>query len=82
MALQEGISLNLNKELLGKTIEGFITGYDEESYLFIARSAGYAPDDIDGCIYVALKDEHQIGDRIKIKVLDCDAYTLTGEESR
>ena len=80
MALQEGISLKINQQMLGKEIECFITDYDEESYLFIARSVGYAPDDIDGCIYVALKDEHQIGDRIKVKILDCDAYTLTGEE--
>ena len=80
MQVQEEISLAINKGKLGSVMEVFITGYDSESYLFTARNDAYAPDDIDGLIYVALKNEHEIGERVKVKILDCDAYTLTGEE--
>ena len=66
---------------MGKVLKNcFITGYDEESYLYEARNYAYASDDIDGLIYVASKEEHKLGDLVDIKVLDFDAYTLTGEE--
>jgi len=81
MAAQKEIALSNNKALIGKTLDDvFIIGYDEESYLYVARSYAYAPDEIDGAIYVAAKSELSLGQRIKVKVLDCDAYTLTGEE--
>ena len=34
MTLQQGISLELNKAKLGKTLEVLVEGYDEESFLF------------------------------------------------
>ena len=81
MAAQNEIALSNNKALIGKALDDvFIIGYDEESYLYVARSYAYAPDEIDGAIYVAAKRELSLGERIKVKVLDCDAYTLTGEE--
>lgn len=81
MDVQREISLAKNKELIGKVLDDvFIIGYDEESFLYVARSYAYAPDEIDGCIFVAAKNELSLGQRIKIKVLDCDEYTLTGEE--
>ena len=81
MDVQRNISLAKNKELIGKILDDvFIIGYDEESFLYVARSYAYAPDEIDGCIFVAAKNELSLGQRIKIKVLDCDEYTLTGEE--
>lgn len=81
MAIQNDISLHNNEAYIGKTIdEVFIVGYDDESFLYEARNYSYAPDDIDGLIYVAAKDEHKLGDRVRVKILDCDAYTLTGEE--
>ena len=81
MNAQREISLAKNKELIGKILDDvFIIGYDEESFLYVARSYAYAPDEIDGCIFVAAKNELSLGQRIRIKVLDCDEYTLTGEE--
>ena len=74
-------SLKKNESLMGKILDDvFIIGYDEDSYMYVARSYAYAPDEIDGCIYVAAKDELKLGQRIKVKVLDFDEYTLTGEE--
>ena len=81
MEAQQKILLEKNRQLVGTVVEdAFIIGYDEESFLYVARSAGYAPDDIDGCIFVAAKYELQLGQRIKVKILDYDAYSLTGEQ--
>ena len=51
----------------------------EELFVNIARYA-YAPDEVDGCIYIASMRELKLGERVNVKVLDCDEYTLTGEE--
>ena len=81
MQAQEPIALELKQEKIGTIIENaFIIGYDEESFLYIARSEAFAPDEIDGCIYVAAKEELKLGQRVHVKILDADAYTLTGEQ--
>lgn len=80
MATQAEVALELMEKKLNQVEEVFIVGYDEESYMYLARNYAFAPDDIDGVIYVACKNEHQLGDRIMVKYLDCDAYSLTGEE--
>ncbi len=81
MQAQSKIALELKQAKIGTIIEdAFIIGYDEESYMYIARSEAFAPDEIDGCIYVAAKDELSLGQRISVKILDADAYTLTGEQ--
>lgn len=80
MDTQREIALSLNKEKLNTIMNDcFIIGYDEESFMYLARSYAYAPDDIDGVIYVASIRELELGERVNIKVLDCDEYSLTGE---
>lgn len=81
MEAQKKIALELKQEKIGSIMEDvFIIGYDEESFLYIARSELFAPDEIDGCIYVAAKEELSLGQRIKVRIIDADAYTLTGEQ--
>ncbi len=81
MALQQKINLEKNSAFVGKILEDvFIIDYNEETFMYVARSDAYAPDDIDGCIYVAAKYELSLGQRIKVKVLDYDAYSLIGEQ--
>lgn len=80
MQLQEQISYSLMQKSLNEIVECFIIGYDEEQYMYVARNYAFAPDDIDGVIYVAAKREHSLGERLKVRLLDCDAYTYTAEE--
>ncbi len=81
MAAQAEIAFALKKKKIGTIVQdAFIIGYDEASYLYVARSDAFAPDEIDGCIYVAAKQELKLGERIQVKILDADAYTLTGEQ--
>ena len=80
MEAQQKIALEKNKALVGSVMDVFIIDYDPESFMYVARSYGYAPDEIDGCIFVAAKYELEIGQRVRVKILDCDTYTLTGEQ--
>lgn len=81
MEAQQKIISAKNKALIGSVIDdAFIIGYDEESFMYVARSYAYAPDEIDGCIFVAARYELQLGQRVKVKILDCDEYSLTGEQ--
>jgi ribosomal protein S12 methylthiotransferase len=81
MSTQSEIALKNNKEkFVGKNIKCFVIGYDEQSYMYMARNYMFAPDDIDGCIYFAGKDEHKLGDIVEVKILNCDEYNLDGEE--
>ena len=81
MDVQNQIALENNQKLLNKVLNDvFIIDYDEDTYMYVGRSYAYAPDDIDGCIYIAAKRELKLGERISVKILDCDEYTLTGEE--
>ncbi len=81
MQKQQEIALANNQKMIGKIINDvFIIGYDEESFMYLARNYAYAPDDIDGVIYVAAKYELSLGERVNVKILDCDSYSLTGEQ--
>ena len=59
-------------------MEGMIFVKEHNHYLL--RSYFNAPDDIDGVIYIAAKNELSLGQRVKVKILDFDEYTLTGEQ--
>ncbi len=81
MTIQEDIARKKQEAYINSVIDDcFITGYDEENLMYLARNYMYAPDDIDGVIYVAAKEEHKLGDLVKIRVKDADAYSLVGEE--
>lgn len=81
MQAQEQIAYQQKQKKVNTIVEdAFIIGYDEETYLYVARCDAFAPDEIDGCIYVAAKKELTLGQRIKVRILDADAYTLTGEQ--
>ncbi|MCD8180995.1 MAG: 30S ribosomal protein S12 methylthiotransferase RimO [Firmicutes bacterium] len=78
MTIQQGISLELNKAKLGKTVEVLVEGYDEDSFLFCGRSRGDSID-VDGKVYFATEEDVNAGDIIKVKILDADEYDLTGQ---
>jgi ribosomal protein S12 methylthiotransferase len=79
MDAQFYISLDLNRQKIGQVFDVLVEGYDPESYFYRGRSYGFAPDDIDGAIYFAAHSELNPGDVIKVKILDADSYSLTGE---
>ena len=80
MEAQFYISLEANRKQIGKVFDVIIEDYDPESFMYVGRSYAFAPDDIDGAIFVASMDELKAGDVVKVEILDADSYTLTGKQ--
>lgn len=77
MAIQREISLEKNREKLGKIYEVLCEGYDEENFMYYGRS--YADSiEVDGKVYFAAEDEVEVGSFVRVEILDCDEYDLTG----
>lgn len=77
--VQDEIMEELNKKHLGTITEALIIDYDMESYAYIGRNYAFAPDDIDGFIYIYSAKELKIGDVVKIRILDSAVNTLEAE---
>ncbi len=78
MEIQRQISLEINKSKLGHVMEVLCEGYDEESYLYYGRSKADSID-VDGAVYFAADREVEFGEFVKVEILDCDEYDLTGK---
>lgn len=80
MKTQAGISFKLNQRHIGETMEAVITGYDPENYCYSGICYLFAPDDIDGQIYIYSSErELEIGEVVKVKVVNAGAYDLDAE---
>lgn len=53
-------------------------GYDEDNFMYYGRSRGDSIG-VDGRVYFAAHDEVEMGEIVKVKILDFDEYDLTGE---
>ena len=78
MTLQQQISLELNREKIGKVLDVLVEGYDEENFLFYGRSRGDSIE-VDTTVYFGTENEVSAGDIIKVKILAADEYDLTGQ---
>ena len=79
MSIQQKISLEKNKERIGKQYSVVVDGASDDGLFYVGRSYGEAPDS-DGMIYFAAKDNLEIGDVVQVKILVADEYDLTGEQ--
>lgn len=75
MLLQQEISLESNKERIGKTVKVLVEDFEDGYY--IGRSPLEAPD-IDGVIKIDTDLELAAGDFVTVRITDCDAYDLMG----
>ncbi len=76
MKEQEHISLIFNKSLIGKKYNCIIDDYDFDKFAYIGRNYMYAPDDVDGCIYIYSPIELEIGNIVNVEIIDASAYDL------
>lgn len=77
MKLQQKISLELNKEKIGKTLKCLVDGKDEK--YFIARSEFDSPD-VDQQIFIcAEKNEIEIGKFYNVEITAAQEYDLFGK---
>lgn len=76
--LQRDISREKNEKRLGTEVEVTIDSIAEDGIFYQGRSYGEAPD-VDPLINVAASDgELVVGQRYKVKIVDCSDYELTG----
>ena len=78
MELQSDLSLNLNKAQIGKSYKAIVDTYDYNKQAYVVRNYAYAPDDVDGCIYINSPYTSNIkpGDIIEIEIIDGNEYDL------
>lgn len=81
MALQAEISEELHQEMEGKELTVVIEGFDEENpQLAIARSYREAPE-IDGNIFVENAADLQVGQFVKVRVVQGFTYEMVAEKA-
>lgn len=77
--VQKDISLEKNKQRLGKTYEVIVEDISEDEEYFVCRSMLEAPD-VDGRIYIKIDDESVskviVGDYSTVKIIDYNEYDL------
>lgn len=79
MILQQGISYELNQELVGRQMQLLMEFPSEESELvMVGRHPGQAPD-VDGVVYVG-RGRLQPGQIVTVRITEAHAYDLVGEE--
>ena len=76
MLLQQKVSLEKNLSKIGKVYNTLIEKI-EDNY-FIGRTEHMAPE-IDGLIYVDIKDNIKVGSFVPVRVYEADEYDLKGE---
>ncbi len=74
MELQQGISLQINQSLVGKTLDVLVEGHDKS--VSIGRSYRDAPE-IDGMVFI--EGRARVGDIVPARITGAMAYDLTGQ---
>lgn len=78
--IQEKISYQLSKEKIGEVQKVIIEGYDSKLKSYTGRSYAFAPDDVDGIIYIKTVKNHEVGDIINVKIINNLVHDLIAEE--
>ena len=77
MEIQQEVSSELLKNIVGKEYEVLIENITENGDYFIGRSYRDVPSE-DGVIYVEYKEGIMINDFVKVKIIDSTEYDLLG----
>ena len=78
MHMQEKISLDKGLERVGEIHKAIVEEF--EGYYYICRSFAFAPDDVDGYLFVLSDTKLKKGDVIKVEITDADSYNLFGKK--
>jgi len=77
MLLQQKISLDINRSLIGKTLRVLVESYDEAKKLYLARPMRYAPE-IDGTFFVKSKKKLKPNQFHEAEITKAEPYDLIG----
>lgn len=76
MHMQELISLEKGQERIGEIHKTIVE--DFEGYYYIGRSFAFAPDDVDGYLFIESDRKLKKGDVVNVEIFDADSYNLFG----
>ena len=76
MEAQTKIAEEFNKSLIGNHYNCIIDEYDEGNLAYIGRNYMYAPDDVDGKIYIYSPIELEIGSIVEVEIVNSTTYDL------
>lgn len=83
MKQQEKISKKLLKQQRGKCERILLESYDEENGVWIGRTDGQAPDDIDGVTFILnVPSKKKVGDFINAIIIDSQEHDLVAEYTK
>ncbi len=77
MKLQQKISKDINKRLIGSEVDSIVESVMEDG-LVVARTYKDAPE-VDGLLYIETEEMLAPGDIIKVKITDSNEYDLFGK---
>ncbi len=78
MKMQQKISYNINKSLVGKTFKTLIDAYDKENGVYLGRTMHFAPE-IDGNVIIKSKFPLRLYEFYSVKITETGPYDLYGE---
>ena len=78
MTLQQGISLQKNKEKIGTVMDVFVEGSIPEDGVYVGRSYRDAPS-VDGFVFFSSPREFMSGDFVRVRITSASEYDLHGE---
>ena len=76
MKTQAKISYELNKARIGKKYKVLISDYDPKNFAYNGISELYAPDDIDGRMYIFSEEPLNRGDLVEVEIVNASVYDL------
>ena len=79
MKLQQEISLQNNTDKISSVVEVITEGYDHDNFMYFGRSRADSIG-VDSTVYFAAEDEVDIGEIVRVEILDADEYDLTGKQ--
>jgi ribosomal protein S12 methylthiotransferase len=79
MAIQEPISRKKNQQEVGKITDVLIEQENPETGVFIGRSSRFAPEEVDGQVYVTGVGGAKLGTIVPVKIQSADTYDLYGQ---
>ncbi|MDA3971944.1 MAG: 30S ribosomal protein S12 methylthiotransferase RimO [Desulfobulbaceae bacterium] len=77
MEIQSGISMELNQQYVGQTLDVLVEGVSEETELLLEGRTTFQAPGIDGCVYIA-DGECEQGDMVKMEITEAHPYDLVG----
>jgi ribosomal protein S12 methylthiotransferase len=79
MELQQRIAYKKGKARIGEVTKVFIDRFDYKMNMYRARDYSFAPDDVDGCIFIKSSKALKSGTVLNVKITSNYIYDLIGE---